>query len=99
MGIEPTCPAWKAGVLPLNYTRKKYSNCQQMYKSIYQQLGYYHISFHNARPNLKFRILACVLYIWIAYIKRRCAFDAAVAGIIPMFAMVPRSAFAAVDEP
>ena len=21
MGIEPTCPAWKAGVLPLNYTR------------------------------------------------------------------------------
>ena len=99
MGIEPTCPAWKAGVLPLNYTRKKYPNCQQMYKSIHRQLGYYHISFHNARPNLKFRILACVLYIWIAYIKRRCAFDAAVAGIIPMFAMVPRSAFAAVDEP
>ena len=24
MGIEPTYPAWKAGVLPLNYTRKKY---------------------------------------------------------------------------
>ena len=23
MGIEPTCPAWKAGVLPLNYTCKK----------------------------------------------------------------------------
>ena len=23
MGIEPTCPAWKAGVLPLNYTRMK----------------------------------------------------------------------------
>ena len=23
MGIEPTYPAWKAGVLPLNYTRKK----------------------------------------------------------------------------
>ena len=21
MGIEPTWPAWKAGVLPLNYTR------------------------------------------------------------------------------
>ena len=21
MGIEPTCPAWEAGVLPLNYTR------------------------------------------------------------------------------
>ncbi len=23
MGIEPTRPAWKAGVLPLNYTRKE----------------------------------------------------------------------------
>ena len=23
MGIEPTYPAWKAGVLPLNYTRKQ----------------------------------------------------------------------------
>ena len=23
MGIEPTQPAWKAGILPLNYTRKK----------------------------------------------------------------------------
>ena len=22
MGIEPTYPAWKAGVLPLNYTRR-----------------------------------------------------------------------------
>ena len=24
MGIEPTRPAWKAGVLPLNYTRVVY---------------------------------------------------------------------------
>ena len=24
MGIEPTYPAWKAGVLPLNYTRRVY---------------------------------------------------------------------------
>ena len=24
MGIEPTWPAWKAGVLPLNYTRVIY---------------------------------------------------------------------------
>ncbi len=24
MGIEPTLPAWKAGVLPLNYTRAKH---------------------------------------------------------------------------
>ena len=25
MGIEPTRPAWKAGVLPLNYTRENIS--------------------------------------------------------------------------
>ena len=25
MGIEPTCPAWKAGALPLSYTRKRIS--------------------------------------------------------------------------
>ena len=24
MGIEPTYPAWKAGVLPLNYARKRH---------------------------------------------------------------------------
>ena len=23
MGIEPTLPAWEAGILPLNYTRKR----------------------------------------------------------------------------
>lgn len=23
MGIEPTCPAWKAGALPLSYTRRR----------------------------------------------------------------------------
>ena len=23
MGVEPTRPAWKAGILPLNYTRKQ----------------------------------------------------------------------------
>ena len=29
MGIEPTCPAWKAGALPLSYTRSTPStNCQ-----------------------------------------------------------------------
>ena len=28
MGIEPTYPAWKAGVLPLNYTRKSGLRCE-----------------------------------------------------------------------
>ena len=27
MGIEPTYPAWKAGVLPLNYTRVISDTC------------------------------------------------------------------------
>ena len=27
MGIEPTYPAWKAGVLPLNYTRRLFNCC------------------------------------------------------------------------
>ena len=27
MGIEPTYPAWKAGVLPLNYTRTSVFKC------------------------------------------------------------------------
>lgn len=26
-GIEPSCPAWEAGVLPLNYTRGRISDC------------------------------------------------------------------------
>jgi len=26
-GIEPSCPAWEAGVLPLNYTRVSISDC------------------------------------------------------------------------
>ena len=29
MGIEPTYPAWKAGVLPLNYTRISYKVCPE----------------------------------------------------------------------
>ncbi len=46
MGIEPTYPAWKAGVLPLNYTRnsqRRYNTtlvkiCQQIFLSI---IGFY----------------------------------------------------------
>ena len=30
MGIEPTYPAWKAGVLPLNYTRIYYHENHEM---------------------------------------------------------------------
>ena len=35
MGIEPTRPAWKAGILPLNYTRMEPTGkCQPKYNSI-----------------------------------------------------------------
>ena len=33
MGIEPTYPAWKAGVLPLNYTRKINILCDVKYRN------------------------------------------------------------------
>ena len=31
MGIEPTRPAWKAGILPLNYTRKNFTLDDEIY--------------------------------------------------------------------
>ena len=34
MGIEPTYPAWKAGVLPLNYTR----NSQRIYNTTFVKI-------------------------------------------------------------
>ena len=39
MGIEPTYPAWKAGVLPLNYTRER--------------MLYYHINLKKCKGKLK----------------------------------------------
>ncbi len=41
MGIEPTRPAWKAGVLPLNYTRVTRMGCTDAisYKIISQAFG------------------------------------------------------------
>ena len=40
MGIEPTCEAWKASVLPLNYTRNRAEayqpglRCQSVFPSL-----------------------------------------------------------------
>ena len=40
MGIEPTCEAWKASVLPLNYTRNRATayqpglRCQSVFPSL-----------------------------------------------------------------
>ena len=44
MGIEPTRPAWKAGILPLNYTRKL--------------VLYYYTTFHFACQGV-FEIFSC----------------------------------------
>ena len=41
MGIEPTYPAWKAGVLPMNYTR----TCD--FKSIANIFSFVNIFFRN----------------------------------------------------
>ncbi len=38
MGIEPTRPAWKAGILPLNYTRK--------------HVGYYNTLFFSCQDEI-----------------------------------------------
>ena len=39
MGIEPTHPAWKAGVLPLNYTRIK--TVMRVRDALYVRISYY----------------------------------------------------------
>ena len=36
MGIEPTYPAWKAGVLPLNYTRMTPAATLSVYEIVYE---------------------------------------------------------------
>ena len=52
-GIEPSLPAWKAGVLPLNYSRIKYNYYIQLVPTfirfINKKLGYrsYHELLHN----------------------------------------------------
>ena len=42
MGIEPTCSAWKADILPLNYTR-----------IAFQQMILYHIAIHKSIEKYK----------------------------------------------
>ena len=49
MGIEPTYPAWKAGVLPLNYTRMMI--CYEISR---ERIISYHLFLENARGNLRF---------------------------------------------
>ena len=72
MGIEPTCPAWKAGVLPLNYTRKsnmKY-NAQNRNRTsdtrifsplLYQlsYLGLQRLSLRHNRINFTWKTVVC----------------------------------------
>ena len=48
MGIEPTYPAWKAGVLPLNYTRTAcclYVSVSSTKTSIYDEASFVNTKF------------------------------------------------------
>ena len=47
MGIEPTYPAWKAGVLPLNYTREGLSHISAL-RIYHYQRGFVKSNFENA---------------------------------------------------
>ena len=51
MGIEPTCPAWKAGALPLSYTRLMFrlntSNLQSL-----KHMNSIHSYLSNKQPHL-----------------------------------------------
>ena len=48
MGIEPTRPAWKAGILPLNYTRKNQS-LHQRRDIVYQISGFMSTPFFKSK--------------------------------------------------
>ena len=48
MGIEPTRPAWKAGILPLNYTRKNQS-LHQRRDIVYQISGFVSTLFFKSK--------------------------------------------------
>jgi hypothetical protein len=41
MGIEPTPPAWEAGVLPLNYTRMLYGTSPKCYGTLINMIVLY----------------------------------------------------------
>ena len=51
MGIEPTRPAWKAGILPLNYTRVLsqqpifYHNTILLSRTFFENIGKFYINF------------------------------------------------------
>ncbi len=40
MGIEPTSPAWKAGALPLSYTRETLSNLSYRTEEMVEGVGF-----------------------------------------------------------
>ena len=68
MGIEPTYPAWKAGVLPLNYTCEKderfisaqsrnRTNDTRIFSPLLYQLSYLGISLSKRNSNF-FRFIS-----------------------------------------
>ncbi len=71
-GIEPTIPAWKAGVLPLNYTCKWfYQTRKPLLGQVFYRRKTDHKIFKNAHP--KKIDLALVFYQKRAWKLRRIA--------------------------
>ncbi len=69
MGIEPTRPAWKAGILPLNYTRNKlllyYSTTFLFCQGVFQKFLKKFFIPKSEKKRQKFLIFAdCFLHIF-----------------------------------
>ena len=80
MGIEPTYPAWKAGVLPLNYTRMDAQNRNRtsdtrIFSPLLYQLSYLGKS------------LFCCMYVTTVVILHDCY--AFVKKFFACFSMIP----------
>ena len=72
MGIEPTYPAWKAGVLPLNYTRISLFSRHACIRSL-QRYWVYLITHSLSTGNFNFFKLF-LFYIFFCYFVLFCQF-------------------------
>ncbi len=54
MGIGPTQPAWKAGILPLNYTRTRYAvnNANELYQNVILMSTVYKLFLKNFKEKI-----------------------------------------------
>ena len=83
MGIGPTQPAWKAGVLPLNYTRTSFTMlndyikihfCCQSFLSVLLSLLYLYLAKHITLPLLYVFVFVVVFAVLINFFKKHIDF-------------------------